>query len=515
MAKLGKVYLIGAGPGDPGLITLKGASCLAKAEVIIYDRLVNPKLLLLNQKNAETVYVGKRTAAHTVAQEEINELLAEKALAGKTVARLKGGDAFIFGRGGEEALYLAERHIPFEVIPGVTSAYAVPAYAGIPVTHRGLASDVAFVTGHEYREEGSLINWEKLAQGVGTLVFLMGVKQLPLIATNLIKHGRAADSPVAVITWGTTSKQNCVVGSLADIVAKTEAVKLKPPAVIVVGEVVKLRDKLKWFELKPLFGKKVLITRAKNQASELADMLTEAGAEVLELPTIEIKPLAEEEYAVLDKAVKNLAQQNGYYHWVIFTSVNTVYYWQQRLNQLGFDWRLLNGTAVAAVGEATKAALKKQGILVELMPANFRAEGLIAEFKRLGVKNKRLLLPRALEGREILPKELENLGAEVTVAPAYKTVFPSEAPAYITDQILAGEISVTVFTSGSTIKGLAKLLKDKGELQQLLASSQVAVIGPVTAKAAAKFGLNVSISPKKATTQDLAAAIINHFLLKA
>lgn len=513
MAKIGKVYLIGAGPGDPGLLTLKGANCLAKAEVIVYDRLVNPKLLLLNQKNAEAVYVGKRTAAHTVAQEQINKLLVEKALAGKIVARLKGGDAFIFGRGGEEAVYLAKHNIPFEVIPGVTSAYAVPAYAGIPVTQRGLASDVAFVTGHEHRDE-SLINWEKLAQGVGTVVFLMGVKQLPIIAANLIKHGKPANTPVAVITWGTTSKQSCLVGSLADIGAKTEAVKLKPPAVIVVGDVVRLRETLKWFELKPLFGKKILITRARNQTSELADLLTEAGAEVLELPTIVIKPLAKEEYAVFDKAVKNLAQQNSYYQWVIFTSVNTVYYCQQRLNHLGFDWRLLNGTQVAAVGEATKAALKKQGILVELMPANFRAEGLIAEFKKLGVKNKRLLLPRALEGREILPKELKKLGAEVTVAPVYKTLYSQEAPDYITDQILAAEINVTVFTSGSTIKGLAALLKDKGELKQLLASSLVAVIGPVTAKTAAQFGLKVSISPEKATTKDLATAIINHFLLK-
>ena len=334
--KAGKVYLVGAGPGDPGLISVKGLECLTKADVVIYDRLLDERLLDSVSVEAEKIYVGKAARQHAREQREINQLLVEKAKEGKTVARLKGGDPFVLGRGGEEAEALASQHIPFEVVPGVSSAVAVPAYAGIPVTHRGLASSFAVVTGHEDpTKDSSSIAWEKLATGVDTVVFLMGMQNLSKIVTKLVEHGRPLDTPVAVIKDGTRPEQVTIAGSLADIVARAKEHRLSPPAVIVVGEVVRLRERLRWFDNRPLFGKRILVTRSRHQASALSRLLSEHGAQPVELPAIDIQAVADTEE--LDRALSNLE----YYHWLIFTSVNGVEAFFQQLYSLNLDARSL------------------------------------------------------------------------------------------------------------------------------------------------------------------------------
>jgi uroporphyrinogen III methyltransferase/synthase len=505
--KPGKVYLIGAGPGDPGLLTLKGRECLAAADVVIYDYLANPRLLDYAGAGAERIYVGKRNYEHTVEQAAINELLVNEAKKGRTVARLKGGDAFVFGRGGEEASYLAENNIQFEVVPGVTSAYAVPAYAGIPVTHRGLASDVSFITGHEQpAAAGPGISWEALAKGGGTLVFLMGVKNVDVIAEELIRHGKPGDTPVAIIRWGTTPDQVTLTGTLGDIVEKIRQTGFRPPAVIVVGEVVRLREKLAWFETKPLFGKRIVITRAADQAESLSSLLEAAGAAVIEFPTIAIRPV--EDYSVFDEAIGKMQT----FDWVVLTSANAVTYLIERLHGLDLDVRVLGGVRLAAVGTATAGALADHGLRADLVPADFRAEGLIEELGRQNIKGARILIPRAKEAREILPDKLRGLGAEVTVAPLYQNV-PTDAPAEeLRLELAAGNIDCITFTSGSTLKNFAKLLgadkMDAAKTGAWLGGAKIAVIGPVTAKTAEKCGLPVNIMPNTATIPALVKAII-------
>src|SRR5512140_1184060 len=332
---IGKVYLIGAGPGDPGLITVKGLECVKKADVIIYDYLANERLLDHRRPEAELVYVGKQGGKHTLPQDDINVLIVERAKGGKIVARLKGGDPFIFGRGGEEAEELADDGIPFEVVPGVTAATSVPTYAGIPLTHREHTASVAFVTGHEDpTKEESKVHWDKLATGVGTLVFFMGMKNLQNIVDNLVTHGRSAETPIALIQWGTRTDQRVVTGMLKDIVAKVKEAKLGPPAIIVVGEVVKLRQKLNWYESKPLFGKRVLVTRSRDQASVFAEMLIDRGATTIEFPTIDVVPPAS--WEELDQAIGEIESFN----WLILTSANAVRFFMERLRSLGRDIRM-------------------------------------------------------------------------------------------------------------------------------------------------------------------------------
>ncbi|MBW2671237.1 MAG: uroporphyrinogen-III C-methyltransferase, partial [Deltaproteobacteria bacterium] len=330
----GKVYLVGAGPGDPELITLKGLECIKNADVIIYDYLASPGLLKHAREHAEIIYVGKKGGDHTLSQDRINALIAEKAQKGFTVTRLKGGDPFIFGRGGEEAEVLIDARIPFEIIPGVTSAIAAPAYAGIPLTHRKFTSTIAFVTGHEDPSKAeSSIDWEAIARGIGTIVFLMGVKNLPHITDRLMHHGMPPETPVALVRWGTTPKQTTVSGTLATIVERTKAAGLKPPAIIVVGHVVKLREKMQWFETRPLMGKCIVVTRAREQASDLVKRLSDLGAECLECPTIKVSP--PEDVKPLDRAIENLSS----YDWLIFTSVNGVNFFFERLFQKNKDVR--------------------------------------------------------------------------------------------------------------------------------------------------------------------------------
>ncbi|MEE8419194.1 MAG: uroporphyrinogen-III C-methyltransferase, partial [Dehalococcoidales bacterium] len=368
--KTGKVYLVGAGPGDPDLISVKGVNCLKRADTVIYDRLLDERLLEMAPPGAERIYVGKAAGEHTLPQDKINRLLVDKGKEGKTVVRLKGGDPFVLGRGGEEGEALKQNGIPFEIVPGITSAVAVPAYAGIPVTHRGMSSSFAVITGHEEPgKETSSINWENLATGVDTLVFLMGLKNLPEIAARLTEFGRPADTPVAVIKDGTRPGQVTVTGRLDNITDIVREARLTSPAIIVVGEVVGLREKLGWFDNRPLSGKRVLVTRARRQASALSKLLAEKGARPVELPAIDILPL--QNTSELDGAILDLSN----YDWIIFTSVNGVSAFWERLRELKLDSRALSGLKTGAIGPATAEALEAVGIIADFIPQTYTGEG--------------------------------------------------------------------------------------------------------------------------------------------
>ncbi len=495
---------MGAGPGDPALITLKAVECLRKAEVIIYDYLANEKLLDFAPSEAERIYVGKKAGEHAMSQEQINGLLVEKGLK-SVVARLKGGDPFIFGRGGEEALALKEAGIEFEVIPGVTSAVAVPAYAGIPLTHRGLTSSVAFVTGHEMAgKESSAIKWDRLATAVGTLTFLMGVKNLAHIASQLVVHGRAEETPVAVIRWGTTAEQQTVTGTLGNIARIAEEAGIKPPAIIVVGEVVGLHQQLSWFEKRPLFGKTVVITRAREQASDFLFLLEEKGAQCLEFPTIEVVPPAS--WTPLDSAIKQLED----YDWVIFTSVNGVRFFFRRLAEQGEDVRALRGLRIGAIGPKTAAALTERGLRLDLVPSEYQAEAVIGALGQKEVRGMKFLLPRAAKAREILPEKLNKMGAKVDVVTAYETVRPPAKADGVRRLLQKGEIDCISFTSSSTVENFAAMFPDE-DLASLVGRTTVACIGPITAETARRHGLEVTVMPAEYTIEALATKIVEHF----
>lgn len=506
--KKGKVFLVGAGPGDPGLFSLKGIEALKKADVVVYDYLASKTLLKYAKEDVELLYVGKKGGDHTLPQDKINQLIIEKALQGKTVVRLKGGDPFIFGRGGEEAQEIIQEGIPFEIIPGITSAIAVPAYAGIPLTHRSFTSTVAFITGHEDpAKTDSSIEWEKIATGVGTLVFLMGVGNLKNIAEKLIENGRSSDTPVAVIRWGTTPRQETVTGTLRNIVSEVEKVKLKPPSIIVVGDVVSLRDELGWFENRPLFGKRVIVTRTREQASKLSGLLEENGAEVIEFPTIRIIP--PESWDGLDSAIENLSQ----YNWVIFTSVNGVKYFLERLGAKNKDIRELKGIKIAAIGPATADELRKLGIIIDLIPDEYRAEALVEFFEKEGAKNLKILIPRAKLAREILPDRLREMGASVDVVPAYETVKPEESTEGIEQMLKKGEIDLITFTSSSTVINFVNMFEGH-DVKELLKDVSIASIGPITAKKAEEFSLASHIVPKNFTIESLVQSIVEYFKAK-
>ena len=496
----GFVSLIGAGPGDPGLLTLAGVEALATADVVVYDYLANPALLAHARPEAEQIYVGKKAGAHTLSQEEINALLVERAQAGQRVARLKGGDPFVFGRGGEEALALVEAGLPFEVVPGVTSAVAGPAYAGIPVTHRGLSSSFAVITGHEDpTKEESAIDWPHLATAVDTLVFLMGVGNLPKIVEQLTAHGRPPETPVALVRWGTMPDQQTVSGTLADIVARVEAAGLRPPAVTIVGAVAGLRQHLRWFEDWPLFGQRVLVTRTREQASVLSARLRALGAEAIELPTIRIAP--PEDWQGLDQAIAGLPG----YDWIVFTSVNGVAYFWQRLLAAGKDARALHGIRLAAIGPATAAALEEHGLRADYVPGEYVAEAVAAGLE--SVSGQRLLLPRADIARPALAELLREAGAEVVEVSAYRTLQPETAPAEL--RATLARVTVATFTSSSTVRNLAAMASDAGlDLSQALAQATIACIGPITAATARELGLSVQVMADEYTIDGLVEALI-------
>ena len=498
--KKGRVYLVGAGPGDPGLITVKGRDVLRRAQVVVYDRLVNERLLSEAPGEAELIYAGKGTGGKGMSQSAINALLVDRAKGDKLVVRLKGGDPFVFGRGGEEAEALAAAGLPFEVVPGITSAIAVPAYAGIPLTHRGVSASFTVLMGREDRtKEWTKVEWEKLATGAGTLVVLMGAESLEQIATQLAEHGLAATTPAAAIEWGTGSNQRTVTGTLSTIAAKARAAQLAPPAVTVFGKVVRLRETLRWFDAKPLFGKRVLVTRSRTQVSALATRLEEAGAEVLAIPTIEIRP--PKDWQALDAAIARL----GIFDWLIFASTNAVEMFFERLQHAGQDARALGRVKVCAIGTATGAALRQQGLVADFVPEQFTSEAVAAGLgERL--RGQRVFLPRADIAPEDVLEALAKHGAMVEQAVAYRTVAPKEGAAKAKAALSSGAVQIVTFTSSSTVENLMRLLGSEGK--PLLARVQLACIGPATAKTAERLGLAPAIVAKEHTIPGLVEAII-------
>ena len=500
-----KVYLVGAGPGDPGLITVKGRECIQNADVIIYDYLAAPALLKHARKSAELIYVGKKGGDHTLSQDEINALIVEKAKSAGTVTRLKGGDPYIFGRGAEEAEALFKAGISFEIVPGVTSAIAAAAYAGIPLTHRKLASTLAFVTGHEDPDkEETGINWSSLATGIGTLVFFMGLKNLPNIVKSLIDHGKSPDTPIALIRWGTTPGQKTVSGTLDTIVEKARVAGLKAPAIIVVGEVVNLRKTLKWFEDRPLLGKRIVVTRARQQASDLVRLLSDQGAECLEYPTIKIMPPKDPE--PLKQAVENLSA----YDWIVFTSVNGVIYFFEQLFAAGKDVRALGRMQTAAIGPATAERLLEFGLTSDIVPETYRAESVVQAFEKVKLKGMKILLPRARKARPILPQELTKMGATVDEIPAYETLKVVENTDDLVCKLKDNQIDLITFTSSSTVKNFKALLPAEN-FTELIQGVTIASIGPITSDTAEKLGFDVHITAESYTIAGLVEAILQNY----
>ncbi|MBP2655223.1 MAG: uroporphyrin-III C-methyltransferase [Firmicutes bacterium] len=501
----GIVYLVGAGPGDYKLITVKGLECIEKADVIVYDRLADERLLAYAKADVELIYVGKAASDHTMCQEEINRLLVTKGQQGKTVVRLKGGDPFVFGRGGEEALELFTAGVPFEVVPGITSAVAVPAYAGIPVTHRGIAASFTVVTGHEDHDKSkSSICWDKLALGADTLVFLMGVENLPKITAKLITNGRSSDTPAGIISWGTKPEQEVLVTTLGQAAEDAARQSVKPPAIFIVGEVVTLRDKLAWFDNKLLSGKTVLVTRARQQASLLTAALEAMGARCIEAPAIRIVP--PDSYICLDEAVTNLSL----YDWLIFTSVNGVEYFFARLHVVGGDSRALAGVKVAAIGIQTAAKLREFGVIADVVPAEFRAEGIIRALEDKIRPGMRVLIPRAGVARDVLPEKLAELGAVVEVVEAYRTAVGEADGQVIGEQLAAGKIDLVTFTSSSTVTNMLTLLGH--DAVKFLSKAMVAAIGPITAETCLNNGIHPNIIAEEFTIAGLVKAIGDFYI---
>ena len=494
--KNGKVYLVGAGPGDLGLVTLRAKDCVKNADVVVYDHLANPDILGWAKDEAEIIYSGKQPGESRT-QQEINALLVDKAREGKQVVRLKGGDPFVFGRGGEEAQEIAAAGIPFEIVPGITSAIAGPAYAGIPITHRAHNSHVTFFTGHEDpTKTGSAIDYGALAKLGGTQVMLMGVERLGAVTSEMLKHGVRSDLPVALIRWATTGQQRTLTGTLSDIAQKAEANNLEAPALAVFGDVVLLRDKLSWYEKRPLLGKRIVVTRTRKQAGILSNKLRALGAHVIELPTIRIEPPTNlREFA-------ELVQDAHGYDWIVFTSANGVDAFFEIFFKLYDDAREIGGVRIAAIGPATAQRVKDFHLHVDLQPEDFVAEGVVREFKKQGsIENERILVVRAEKAREVLPKELSAAGAIVDEAFAYRTVPETRDLTGARRQLAEGGADVITFTSSSTVENFLALGLPwpKG--------MRVASIGPITSKTVRDHGLNVDIEARRHDIDGLVKAI--------
>ena len=504
----GTVALVGAGPGDPGLLTLRGRDWLARADVVIYDYLANERLLRWVPDHAETIYAGKKAGVATLDQDTINRLLIDHARAGKTVVRLKGGDPFLFGRGGEEAEALHRAGVPFVVVPGVSSPDGVSAYAGIPLTHRHVSSTISIITGsNEKGNEDLHIDWEKIAGRTGTLVFLMGARKLGRIAGNLMKFGKDPQTPIAVIQWGTTFRQKTWTGTLGTIVEIAAREKIQPPALTVVGEVVQLKPHIDWFETLPLFGKTVVITRAGEQSGEFAERLLERGAEPFLFPVIQtVEP---SDWGPLDDALRHLDRYQG----LIFTSANGVRWFLRRLEQLGLDIRELKGLRLYCIGPKTEAAVRALGLRVDGVPEQFVAESLVEHLGRESLRGRRFLLPRAEVAREILPEQLRALGAEVDVCPAYRTCRPETDPAELEQRLREGRVHAVTFTSSSTVNHFMDLIGSR--MKTALTGVAVACIGPVTAETARQQGLTVAVQAETFTVEGLLEALEQHFAARA
>lgn len=502
--RAGKVYLVGGGPGDPKLITLKGIECLNRADVIIYDLLINDALLEHCPPHSEKIYGGKRPGEQRKRQAEINHLMLQRAKEGKTVVRLKGGDPFIFGRGGEEVIALVEAGIDFEIVPGITSAIAAPAYAGIPLTHRDYASSVAFVTGHSASfAPDSPIGWEQLATAVDTLVVYMGIGHLRQIAAQLTKHGRAPDTPVTLVHWGTTPQQKTLEGTLADISEKAKAANFRNPAVVVIGAVNRLREQLRWYDSKPLFGKRIIVTRSRAQASGFAELLESYGAHTIQFPTIEIQPILDN--PVLDMAIARLSD----YDWVIFTSVNAVEIFYSRLRVCGGDVRSFGRAEICAVGPKTVEALNKIGICADFIPSQSRGAAIANEMSDLSEKS--ILLPCAKIAPDDLPNGLREKGAEVHTVPIYDTVkTEGEGREALEKEFVDGEIDMVTFTSSSTVTNFVGMF-DQHRPEVLLAKVGIAAIGPSTAETVKQSDLEVDVMPNEASVEALAQEIVRYY----
>lgn len=498
----GKAYIVGAGPGDPGLITVKGLDALRRADVVIYDRLLNPYLLSQAPSAAQWVYAGKGPGDRTMTQAEIDALLVEKTREGLIVVRLKGGDPFVFGRGGEEALALARAGLAFEIVPGVTSAVAVAAYAGIPLTHRSIASSFAVITGREDpAKEWSHVAWDRLVGGADTLVVLMGAESLPETAAKLVRHGLSPHTPVAVVQWGTEPRQRTVTGDLTDIAEKVREANIGAPAIIIVGQVVRLREELRWFDNKPLFGKRILVTRSREQAGALSARLEQYGAQPVELPTIDIRP--PKDWGPLDAAVAQLSK----YQWAIFTSINPVEMLWQRLRAAGHDGRAFAGVSICAIGPATAQALRARGLEPDFVPERYSSEGLLKELGAERVRGTRILVPRSDVASEALVTGLADAGATVDQVPAYRTAVPEGSKEKARQLLSSRQIDIATFTSSSTVQNLVDLLQ--GSAPELLRGVTIACIGQVTARTAQRLGLRVDIVAGKSTIAGLVNAIVS------
>ncbi|MFD0694130.1 uroporphyrinogen-III C-methyltransferase [Paenibacillus sp. GCM10027628] len=503
----GKVYLVGAGPGDPKLITIRGLEAIQKADVIVYDRLASPRLLKHRKPEAELIFVGKLPDKHMLKQEEINQLLVDLALQGKVVTRLKGGDPSVFGRVGEEAELLADNDVTYEIIPGITSSIAVPAYAGIPVTHRDFTSSVAIVTGHEYPNKTySSLDWEHLAKAIGTMVFLMGVANLEQICRELIRCGKPPQMPVALVRWGTWTEQATITGTLEDIAEKVKQANFQSPAVIIVGEVVKLREKLAWIEKKPLFGRRVLVTRARSQASELVDRIDELGGEAVEFPVIRLQPPSRPEtLQELDAALDKLHE----FDWILLTSVNGVEFFFRRLREKRIDVRRMGNARIAAVGPKTAEALAERGFLADVLPVIYQGEGMLEAIRSELKPGQKVLLPTADLARDYLPSKLKELGLEVTEVDVYENVLALEDGEEVVSLLQNQGIHIITFTSSSTVTNLIEALRQLGvdDPLDLLKGVEIACIGPKTAETAREIGLPVTYMAKEATVASLAESL--------
>jgi uroporphyrinogen III methyltransferase/synthase len=499
-AAAGICYLAGAGPGDLGLVTLRVKELVERAEVIVFDYLCNPEILKWAAPGAEIIYAGKKAGQHTLKQEEINALLVKKTRGGKCVLRLKGGDPFLFGRGGEEAEALASAGLAFEIVPGVTSAIAAPAYAGIPVTHREHTSQLTIFTGHEdpTKPESSL-NYASIARAPGTKVMLMGVERLGPIAEKLQEEGLPGDTPIALIRWGTTGRQQVLTGVLSEIAAKVADAGFSAPAVAVIGEVARLRENLAWFDRRPLSGKRIVVTRTRHQAGALSSRLRELGADVYELPTIRIVPLTDERPFV------ELLVHAHQYDWLVFTSPNGVSAFFDKFFSIRQDARELGGVRIAAIGPATAAKVREYRFAVDLQPQEFVAEAVVETFKEQGsIENQTILIVRAERARDILPDELTKLGAIVDIASAYRTVPETEDLTGALARFRDEGADLITFTSSSTAENFM------GLKLTFPPSLQTASIGPITSKTMRDLGLRVDIEATQYDIPGLVAAITGH-----
>ncbi len=498
------MFIVGAGPGDPGLITVRGQRLLEAADVVVYDHQVHARLLRSARPDAEKIDVGP-AAPRALDQDAISLLLVEKAREGKMVVRLKWGDPFVFDSGGKEALFLHEQQIPFEVVPGIPATIAVPAYAGIPITYPGAGDIVTFVRGHEAETDAPPhVDWARLAGLDGTLVCHAGAKQIGAIANALLSNGRSPEESAALIYAGTTPAQTTIVGTLGTIV---ERARPHEPAMLVIGRVVGLREHLRWFDARPLFGKRIVVTRSREQAAELVDMLEERGAEAIQAPTIRIAP--PEDMEALDRACADA----GAYDWIVFTSANAVDAFMRRVLANG-DIRDLKGVRLCAIGPSTAQCLSRYGIRVDLTPGEARSEAVIDALKAAAtVKGARFLLPRSDIGREVLADQLRDAGAEVSAVAAYRTLpggSERDADQDIYRMLLDGRIDAVTFTSASTVKNFAKILGEE-QAADLLRTTVVASIGPVTAEAAQQLGIQTTVMPERYTIPDLVDALVEHF----